>query len=98
LVIFVGMLRVRSEEQTTPALALAMLMMTATTIIWLPMIRVLFVLAGANLHFAVTIPWAVLISLADPLHRLFPMRLRVLMPTALSMLGGTAIAVAVLGR
>lgn len=98
LAIFVGMLRVRSEEQTTPALALAMLMMTATTIIWLPMIRVLFVLAGANLHFAVTIPWAVLISLADPLHRLFPMRLRVLMPTALSMLGGTAIAVAVLGR
>jgi hypothetical protein len=98
LAILVGMLRVRSEMQTKPALALAMLMMTATTIIWLPMIRVLFVLAGANVHFAVTIPWAILISLADPLHRLFPMRLRVLMPTALIVLGGTAISVAVFGR
>lgn len=96
--LLLGLWRVQSDSQTVPALAIAMAIMAATMLIWLPLIRVLFVLAGANVYFAITIPWALLISLADPLHRLFPMRLRALMPTVLAVLGGTAIVVAVISR
>lgn len=97
-VLLVAVWHVQAEHQMPQAIAVALTIATATMIIWLPMIRVLFVLAGANLHFAVTIPWAILVSLLDPIHRLFPMRLRALMPIALTVLGGTAIAVAVIVR
>ena len=47
-----------------------------------------------GLYIAVTLPWAVLITLNDPLHRLFPVRLRLVVPCVLAILGVCAAVVA----
>lgn len=45
-------------------------------LLWLPLMRVLLVMVGANLHPAVTVPMGLLLTLLEPLQRLFPPRLR----------------------
>lgn len=45
-------------------------------LLWLPLMRVLLVMVGANLHPAVTVPMGLLLTLLEPLQRLFPSRLR----------------------
>ena len=96
--ILIGMWTVDREDQVGPALAVVLGASLPVVVIWLPLIRVLLVMAGANLHIAVTLPWAMLITLVDPLHRLFPVRLRLIVPCALAILGVCATAVAGLSR
>lgn len=58
--------------------ALAVMLLTATIglLLWLPLLRVLLVMVGAELHPAVTLPVGLLLTLLDPLQRLFASRLR----------------------
>ncbi len=94
LALLVGIWTVDREDQVGAALAVVLGASLPVVAIWLPLIRVLLVMAGANLHIAVTLPWAVLITLNDPLHRLFPVRLRLVVPCVLAILGVCAAVVA----
>ena len=62
--------------------ALCVLLLGAATgfFLWVPLLRVLLVMIGANLHQAVTVPVSLIVMLADPLVRLFPARTRLLLP------------------
>ena len=59
--ILIGMWTVDREDQVGPALAVVLGASLPVVVIWLPLIRVLLVMAGANLHIAVTLPWACLL-------------------------------------
>ena len=62
--------------------ALLVLLLSAATgfFLWVALLRVLLVMIGANLHQAVTVPVSLMVMLADPLLRLFPARMRLLLP------------------
>jgi hypothetical protein len=89
-----------AESATRPAtpagasFALAVVLATAVPglLLWLPILRVLLVMIGANLHPAVTLPMGLLLTLVEPMHRLFPSRLRALLPA-----GSLVLALACVG-
>ncbi|MFO0579525.1 MAG: M20/M25/M40 family metallo-hydrolase [Polyangia bacterium] len=63
-------------------------------LVWFPLARILYVMAGANLHVTATLPAGLLIALSDPQHALLPPRLRPLIPTLLGLVALGCIAAA----
>jgi hypothetical protein len=63
-------------------------------LLWFPLARILYVMAGANLHVTATLPAGLLIALSDPQHSLLQPRLRPLIPSLLGIVALGCIAAA----